>query len=380
MDSKNSIGYYLRPNPTDTAAEAPYLPKLVPNGVANLNDIAERIGASLPVSAERAKLLIREAFTEAIGMALQAYTVDMGALRMKARIPGSMPCEDTPFDPEANACVIELYADTELSGAFEALKLVRLSAAELATAIKVSNVTDVATMSIGEIHGTDEFIITGNGVTLDAAGESAKLVDRRTGAELATAEVVTVSKGQRATCKFNPTADGIAAGSYWLVVTTFGLIGESTPRVFRKPVTLTEAIPAPPEPIAESSDGVVKVYAVEDDAGASTPAGLLSPHGVLFVKGTGVTLQAGPSAPGVSEDVECDLDGAHCMRPGISVEQTADGISVEFGSQSGTMKNGEYPDAKLILRYYKDDAGGSPELIEVPVGIKVTMGQEDWPE
>ena len=262
MDSKNSIGYYLRPNPTDTAAEAPYLPKLVPNGVANLNDIAERISASLPVSAERAKLLIREAFTEAIGMALQAYTVDMGALRMKARIPGSMPCEDTPFDPEANACVIELYADTELSGAFEALKLVRLSAAELATAIKVSNVTDVATMSIGEIHGTDEFIITGNGVTLDAAGESAKLVDRKTGAELATAEVVTVSKGQRATCKFNPVAGGIAKGSYWLVVTTFGLIGETSPRVFRKPVTLTEAIPAPAPTVerivSEGKDGIVK--------------------------------------------------------------------------------------------------------------------------
>ena len=135
-----------------------------------------------------------------------------------------------------------------------------------------------------------------------------------------------------------------------------------------------------PEPIAESSDGVVKVYAVEDDAGESTPDGLLSPHGVLFVKGTGVTLQAGATAPGVSEDVECDLDGAHCMRPGISVEQTSDGISVEFGSQSGTMKNGEYPDAKLVLRYYKDDAGGSPALIEIPVGIKVTMGQEDWPE
>ena len=29
-----------------------------------------------------------------------------------------------------------------------------------------------------------------------------------------------------------------------------------TPRAFRKPVTLVEAIPAPPEPIAESEDGI----------------------------------------------------------------------------------------------------------------------------
>ena len=258
MDITNNIGYYLRPNPTDTAEKAPYLPKLVPNGVANLNDIAAKVAESLPVSEERAKLLIRENFTESLKMALAGYTVDMGALRMKARIPGSMPCEDTPFDPEANACVIDLYADDELSGAFDALKPVKLTAAQLANAIKVSNVMDVETEHFGEIHGTNEFMILGNGVTLDAEGESAKLVDRKTGAELATAEVVTVSKGQRATCKFNPVEGGIAKGSYGLVVTTFGLIGESTPRVFRKPVTLVEPIPEP-DPLAVSEDGDVKV-------------------------------------------------------------------------------------------------------------------------
>ena len=54
----NTIGYYLMPNPTDTAEKAPYLPKLVPNGVANLNDVAAKVAESLPVSEERAKLLI----------------------------------------------------------------------------------------------------------------------------------------------------------------------------------------------------------------------------------------------------------------------------------------------------------------------------------
>ena len=241
----NTIGYYLRPNPTDTAVQAPYLPKLVPNGVANLNDIAEKIAESLSVSEERAKLLIRENFTESLKMALAGYTVDMGALRMKARIPGSMPCEDTPFDPETNACVIELYADGELADAFDTLVPVKLTAEQLRNAIKFSNVMDVGTQHMGEIHGTGEFMILGNGVTLDATGESAKLVDRKSDAELATAEVVSVSKGQRATSKFNPGDEDIAKGSYWLVITTFGLIGETTPRVFRKPVTLVEPIPAP---------------------------------------------------------------------------------------------------------------------------------------
>ena len=37
-----------------------------------------------------------------------------------------------------------------------------------------------------------------------------------------------------------------------------------TPRVFRKPVTLVEAIPAPPEPIAKSEDGITKVMTFVD--------------------------------------------------------------------------------------------------------------------
>ena len=253
----NSIGYYLMPNPTDTAAQAPYLPKLVPNGVANLNDIAAKVAESLPVSEERAKLLIRENFTESLKMALLGYTVDMGALRMKARIPGSMPCEDTPFDPEANACVIELYADGELSDAFNGLVPVKLTAAQLANAIQVSNVMDVETQRFGEIHGTGEFMILGNGVTLDGDGESAKLLDRKTDEPIVTAEVVSVSKGQRATCKLVPGEGGIAKGPYVVEVTTFGLIGTSTPRVFRKPVTLVEDIPEPVVPRTVTLTGVV---------------------------------------------------------------------------------------------------------------------------
>ena len=208
-------------------------------------------------------------------MALAGYTVDMGALRMKARIPGSMPCEDTPFDPETNACVIELYADGELSGAFDELVPVKLSAEQLRNAIRFSNVMDVETQYMGEIHGTGEFMILGNGITLDAEGESAKLLDRKTGEVLATAEVTTVSKGQRATCAFAAVPGGIAKGTYVLEVTTFGLVGETTPRVFRKPVSLLEAIPAPtPVPALEalyplSNDGDDEYKDVISDGEAS---------------------------------------------------------------------------------------------------------------
>ena len=338
----NTIGYYLRPNPTDTAAQAPYLPKLVPNGVANLNDIATKVAESLPVSEERAKLLIRENFTESLKMALAGYTVDMGALRMKARIPGSMPCEDTPFDPEKNACVIELYADAELNGAFEALKLVKISAEQLANAIKFSNVMDVETQNMGEIHGTDEFMILGNGITLDGEGESAKLLDRKTGEVLATAEVSTVSKGQRATCAFAAVPGGIAKGAYVLEVTTFGLVGETTPRVFRKPVTLVEAIPEPVDPPSLTSV-----------AGENQEPGNISRIEKTHLVGTGLaaaTVKLGYTDPRTSEpaektvdeaDVESRADGEIVLLP-----SAYDGIAIGSEEMEFTVTNAGGSDSK----------------------------------
>ena len=253
MNSK--IAYFAIPNPTGTAAEAPALPRVIPNGVANTNDVIADIRNGIAATEARCRIALEAILAVAIEHVRNGETVDLGGFRLRARIPGSMPCVDTPFDFGANTLVVDVLAEQELNAALEGLVPYKVDASELTSMIKVSNVTDVATMRIGEIRGTDEFIITGNGVTLDAPGESAKLVDKKTQAELATAEVVSVSKGQRATCKFAAVTGGVAAGQYWLVVTTFGLIGETTPRAFRKPVTLVEAIPAPP-PIAESEDGI----------------------------------------------------------------------------------------------------------------------------
>ena len=362
MDITNTIGYYLRPNPTDTAEKAPYLPKLVPNGVANLNDIAKKIAESLSVSEERAKLIIRETFTESVAAALLGYTVDMGALRMKARIPGSMPCEDTPFDPEKNACVIELYADDELAGAFDALKPVKLTATQLANAIKVSNVMDVETEHFAEIHGTNEFMILGNGVTLDAPGESAKLADRKTGAETATAEVVSVSKGQRATCKFAAVEGGVSAGLYWLVVTTFGLIGETTPRVFRKPVTLTEDIPARPEPLWTSPDGLTVVDDITDADGVRGKVDLAKDE--VLVRGRLGQLLDDSFVTLIPDEESSD---SYFMS---EFERVPGGIKMTVSPEKlHDLEPGTYADARCVLEY--NDAEGVMQHGYVPMTLVV---------
>ena len=246
MNSK--IAYYAISNPTGTAAEAPALPRVIPNGVANTNDVIADITAGIAATEARCRIALEALVSVALEHVRNGETVDLGGFRLKARIPGSMPCVDTPFGFGENTLVVDVLPEPELNAALADLVPYKVDANEITSMIKVSNVTDVATMCIGEIHGTAPFIITGNGVTLDAEGESATLVDRKTGEVLATAEVESVSKGQRATCAFAAAAGGVPRGRYWLAVTTFGLIGETTPRVFRKPVELVEPIPDTPAP------------------------------------------------------------------------------------------------------------------------------------
>ena len=241
------IRYYLVKNGTDTAAKAPYTIRVVPNGVANLNDLVSEILTRISSSEQRVRMAITEATKVMLKHVLAGETVDFGGIRFKAQIPGSMDYEDSPFRPGVDEVIVCAYVDDELRDTFDGIMPVKLSAEEVAASIKVSNVMDIATENFGEIHGTAPFKVLGNGITLDGEGESAKLLDRKTGAVLATAEVSTVSKGQRATCSFAAVPGGIARGAYVLEVTTFGLVGETMPRVFRKPVTLVEAIPEPPK-------------------------------------------------------------------------------------------------------------------------------------
>ena len=186
------IRYYLVKNGTDTAAKAPYTIRVVPNGVANLNDLVSEILTRISSSEQRVRMVVTEATKVMLKHVLAGETVDFGGIRFKAQIPGSMDYEDSPFTPGVDEVIVCAYVDDELRDTFDGIVPVKLSAEEVAASIKVHNVMDVATEDFGEIHGTAPFKILGNGVTLDGEGESAKLLDKKTGAVLATAEVETV--------------------------------------------------------------------------------------------------------------------------------------------------------------------------------------------
>ena len=76
------IKVYLRKNATDTASEAPYTWGVIPNGVANLNDLVSDILGNLSSSEERVRMAIKETVKVALEHALRGETVDIGSLRL----------------------------------------------------------------------------------------------------------------------------------------------------------------------------------------------------------------------------------------------------------------------------------------------------------
>lgn len=251
-----NIGYYLVRNAMPTASDAPYLVRVVPTGVANFNDVIADVLEAVPGTESRFRMIWAETIRVALQHALEGETVDLGGIRIRLHIPESMDYEDSPFDAKSNTLVVEAYADAELADAFANVLPRKLTAEAVKAAIKFSNLMDVETEEFNVIHGTNPFVALGNSITLDAEGESLKILSKKTGEVVATATVSTVSKGQRATCTLPA---GVETGDYIAQLTTFGLVGESTPRVFRKAVKVIAA-PAPTGPTITkvTSDGPVE--------------------------------------------------------------------------------------------------------------------------
>ena len=266
-----AIGFYRYLNKTESADKAKYLIKIVPNGVANLSDIVEDILKGISGTENGIKSILKEAFNVGIKYAKLGYTADIGGIRIKPRIPGSMPCEDTPFREGEDEFIIELYADSELDDTFEDVIPYELDEDALTSAIKVSNIMDVTSETFGLVDGNKMFVVLGNGVTLDGPSEHVKLVNKKTGEAFGQAEIKSVDKGQRAYCQFSlPTS--VAEGDYSVEVATCGLIGEDTPRVFRKPVKYLQA-EIPPAPT------VTKLYSDDLESKVKPNAKILHVEG-----------------------------------------------------------------------------------------------------
>jgi len=355
------IRIYLVKNTTETAASAPYTWRVIPNGVANLNDVVAGILERISSSEERVRMALAEAQKVALKHVLAGETVDFGGIRLKAQIPGSSPYEDSPFDPATDAVNVCAYIDDELRDTFDGISPVKVSAAEFAQSIKVSNIMDVATEQFGTVVGATEFYVLGNGITIDGEGEYVKAYDKKTGVLAGTAQVISVSKGQRAKCKFNPQ---LAGGDYILEIATKGLIGETTPRVFRKAVTAI-AVPEP-TPIDQTPDGKVKVYSATDDGQSET----FTYGHTWLVNGAGMFVGLEENGWRI-QDVKAVANESH--EPELSWTTSADGKTLTLTKNGSAMPvpAGSYPGAKIKVTLAKDAAGSETYALQIPINLVV---------
>ena len=118
---------------------------------------------------------------------------------------------------------------------------------------------DVTTEAFGEIHGTDEFALLGNGLTLDGDDEYVRILDAKSEEELVRATVYRVSKGQRGYAKL-PSA--LPKGKAILEIGTHGLLDDEALHVFRKPVTIL----AGAEPVDPTAPRILNVRDGSDES------------------------------------------------------------------------------------------------------------------
>jgi len=218
-----------------SATDAKYLGRAIPNGVRN-----RALMTANALKTEHFAEATFDAVVDAVialtqELCAEGRDVDWGPVRFLAKMHGSLPYEDSAFGDGTASLTLDADATNATRATLESLTPVKVSAAEVAAAMKVSNIMDVATEQFGIVIGTTQFEVLGNGITLDADGEYVKALDPKTGAVKGTATIVSVSKGLRAKCKLDPQ---LAAGDYSFEIATKGLVGETTPRIFRKPVTL----------------------------------------------------------------------------------------------------------------------------------------------
>lgn len=238
------IRFYTYPNPTTTATDAPFLGRVVPNGVVNRNDLIAEIKSRIATTDARVIAHIEEAIAVAIEKAKLGYTIDFGFMKFVPHITGSVECVDTPWAANVQKFVFDGYGNADLRNCLDNIAPTRIDGSDLASKIRVDNIEDLDSKRIGVIVGTKQFVITGNGMTVDSEGEGVKLLNKKTLEVVQAATIVSVSKGQRAYCKF---ATAPAAGKYYIEVKTKGLVGLDTPVPFRKPITV-ETDPTPPAP------------------------------------------------------------------------------------------------------------------------------------
>ena len=346
------------------AATAPYTGSYISKETLRMSAFATAIGNRCGLPAIQVMAILGGAF-EAIealerGGLVRVWT-DLGVVC--AVITGSLPTADAAFDPERNSLELVLRLGDDIRYALTDTVPTIITDENL-TKLRVDNVMDLEEeRPMNLIHGKHVFRVAGFNMVLDDEGAAAYLENGiGTTFPLAVDEVVSKQLFKAHTAELLP------AGDYKLVVKSrAGDAAGPLQTSFRR-VKYLRVVDPEPVPIAQSSDGEVKIFSLTDGGQSesfdASHTWDMTCEGFFHESGEGHRWRGG------AVDILGIEVGGEERRINLTVNTAADGRSATLvGADTGDLPPGTYENAILDINITDET---NNDNMQIPIKLVVS--------
>ena len=346
------------------AATAPYIGSYIAKETLRMSAFATAIGNKCGLPAIQVMAILSGAF-EAIEAlerdGLVRVWTDLGVVC--AVITGSLPTADAAFDPERNSLELVLRLGDDIRYALTDTVPTIITDEDL-TKLRVDNVMDLEEeRPMNLIHGKHVFRVAGFNMVLDDEGAAAYLENGiGTTFPLAVDEVVSKQLFKAHTAELLP------AGDYKLVVKSrAGDAAGPLQTSFRR-VKYLRVVDPEPVPIAQSSDGEVKIFSLTDGGQSesfdASHTWNMSCEGFFHEAGEGHRWRVG------AVDILGIEVGGEERRINLTVNTAADGRSATLvGADTGDLPPGTYENAILDINITDET---NNDNMQIPIKLVVS--------
>ena len=354
----------IHENTGATKESAPYLGSYIAKETVAMAAFAAVVGAKCGLPPIQVMAILGGAF-DAIA-ALEAESLvrvhtDIGVVC--AVITGSFPTADATFDPTRNALELALRLDERLRLDLADVTATIVTDADV-TRVRVDNAMDIEEQKpMNLIHGKHVFRVAGFNMVLDDEGAAAYLENGiGTTCPLTADEVVSKQLFKAHTAELLP------AGDYKLVVKSrAGDAAGPLQTSFRR-VKYLRVVDPEPVPIAQSSDGEVKIFSLTDGGQSETfdasHTWNMSCEGFFHEAGEGHRWRVG------AVDILGIEVGGEERRINLTVNTAADGRSATLvGADTGDLPPGTYENAILDINITDET---NNDNMQIPIKLVVS--------
>ena len=358
------VGYRLVRNGTSTADRAPYLGVAVPIGSLAYDNILQRmLERGTFMTRATAQYFLNEFYEYAAKVISDDIVrINMGAVSIYPMIGGSFDSEDDEFRAPRNTLYVGATLSQEIRDAVAGITPTDIGEGAANGTVKISSVMDLASEDYHLIDGLNEFRIVGIDLTVpDGEDESLTLVAADGATKVSDITVVSTEDGQRIVCTL---ASAVPAGTYYVRLVSHGLDPAAPLTTALHKVSVKAAsIPPAPEPIAETSDGQLKVMTFTDGG-----QNAVFDYGHTW-NGTGLGFE-GSEAGWFIQSVTVKLsenDGYAC-----NFNVASPTAFTATGDDGETPAPGNYPNAWVeLLLSLTGGTGDEHEKLRLPINLRV---------